>query len=103
MPRSCTFLLAVAAALTVWIAPALALDRSPSPGVPASAVTHAADLDRPIYGRRYRGLGSWHWRNRAAYTRWLHNEYVVAGYPVNQYRSPTYYWVYPCCYPYRHW
>lgn len=23
-----------------------------------------------------------HWRYRAAYTRWLHNEYVRAGYPV---------------------
>ena len=104
MRRSWAFPLALAAALTVCIAPASALDRPPSPGVPASSVVRAADPDRPMYGRGYRGVGShWHWRDRAAYTRWLHNEYVVAGFPVNQYRSPTYYWVVPCCYHYRHW
>jgi hypothetical protein len=103
MRRSCAVSIALAAALTVWIAPARALDL-PSPGAPANAVVPAADLDRPAFGRRAHRFGSHgHWRNRAAYVRWLHNEYVVAGYPVNQYRSPTYYWVPACCYAYRRW
>ncbi len=103
MRRFRAFPLALAVTLAVWAAPALALDRPPSPGAPASTTIHVADLDRPAFGRRHHAGHHWHWRKRAAYTRWLHNEYVVAGYPVNQYRSPTYYWVYPCCYRYRHW
>lgn len=31
-----------------------------------------------------------HWRYRAAYTRWLHNEYVRAGYPVRHPSRRTY-------------
>jgi hypothetical protein len=103
MRRSRALTLALAATLTVWIGPALALDRPPSPGVPGSAAIRVADLDRPGVGRRhYRG--GHHWRSKAAYVRWLHNEYVVAGYPVNQYRTPTYRWVDACCYyGYRRW
>lgn len=42
-------------------------------------LVHIADLDSQYRGR----VGEHaHWRYRAAYTRWLHNEYVRAGYPV---------------------
>ena len=39
----------------------------------------------------------WHWRYRAAYTRWLHNEYTRAGYPVRHHQFRTYVRVVPCC------
>jgi hypothetical protein len=103
MRRFSAIPLALAATLTLGFAPALALDRLAAPGLGGTAVTRVADLDRPAHPRRHYGVRSHgHWRTQAAYTRWLHNEYVVAGYPVNQYRSPTYYLVYPCC-ARRHW
>ena len=102
MRRSGLVVLALAAMSVLSIAPAHALDRLASPASNrASIVTRIADLDRPMHARRYRGGSDW--RYRAAYTRWLHNEYVVAGYPVHQYRTPTYYWIEPCCYRHRHW
>ena len=52
-----------------------------------SAVVLAADLDAPTRAHQP-GHGRvdsyWNWRYRAAYTRWLHNEYVKAGYPVRR-------------------
>ena len=103
MGRITPVALGLAAALTLWTGPALAFDRLASPGAPATIVTLVADLDRPAHTRRYRGGSHANWRYRAAYTRWLHNEYVVAGYPVHQYRSPTYFWVDACCHHRRHW
>jgi hypothetical protein len=95
--------LTLAAGLALFAAPALALDRPAHPEG-GSLVERVADLDRPTYRlERHHHAGAYaHWRYRAAYTRWLHNEYVVAGYPVNQYRSPTYYWVRSCCIRRRH-
>jgi hypothetical protein len=105
--RLASIALVLGAALGLWTAPALAFERLVQPAGEPSVVVRVADLDRSTYTRTHRELasGRWSWRYRAAYTRWLHNEYVVAGYPVNQYRAPTYYWVEPCCYrhAYRHW
>jgi hypothetical protein len=51
-----------------------------------SPVILAADLDAPA--RMHSGHGRpesyWNWRYRAAYTRWLHNEHVRAGYPIRR-------------------
>ena len=87
--------LALAATLALLAVPALAFDRPAHPS--GGIVTRVADLDRPTHAPHYRRETYVHWRNRAAYTRWLHNEYVVAGYPVNQYRSRTYVWVPAVC------
>jgi hypothetical protein len=87
--------LALAAGLALLVVPAFALDRPAHPS--GGIVTRVADLDRPAIGHPYRRDSYAHWRYRAAYTRWLHNEYVVAGYPVNQYRARTYFWVHEVC------
>jgi hypothetical protein len=42
-------------------------------------LVQVADVDSQ---HRLRSGAHAHWRYRAAYTRWLHNEYVRAGYPV---------------------
>jgi hypothetical protein len=56
------------------------------PSRPESPVILAADLDaaaRPHAGHG-RADSYWNWHYRAAYTRWLHNEYVRAGYPIRR-------------------
>jgi hypothetical protein len=51
-----------------------------------SPVILAADLDAPARAQPGQGrVDSYgNWRYRAAYTRWLHNEYVKAGYPIRR-------------------
>jgi hypothetical protein len=69
-------------------------------------VAPVADLDRSldVRPRSHRADAYWYWRYRAAYTRWVHNEYVRAGFPVRHpqlrtyVRADTY-----CCRRYRHW
>ena len=74
--------LVLAAAISV---PALAnaLDKPPHTESP---LILAADLDAPARAHPGHGradsYGNWHYR--AAYTRWLHNEHVRAGYPVRR-------------------
>ena len=80
--------------------PALAFERLPQPTAGAPLVTSVADLDTSprVRGDRYRGSDvRWQWRYRAAYTRWLHNEYSRAGYPVQHRQFRTYVHVVPCC------
>jgi hypothetical protein len=104
MRRHLAFPIALAMTLCAWISPALALERPPAAPAFEGTVVRIADLDRPAGARRLHRANAYaHWRYRAGYIRWLHNEYVVAGYPVNQYRSPTYYWVGACCHYYRRW
>jgi hypothetical protein len=78
--------------------PAAAHPRLPSPaGDGASLVVPAADLDwTGRAGRSRHSRADWHWRYRAAYTRWLHNEYVRAGYPVRHFDLLTHDWVFDC-------
>jgi hypothetical protein len=91
------------ALLLVAASPVLALDRVPDPGSGGSAVVRAADLDSRGYGHAYRSRGHWDWRYRAAYTRWMHNEYLRAGYPVGHPHFRTYARDYPVCCRHRHW
>lgn len=95
--------LALSAAL--YAAPVLALDRVPLAGNADSAVVPAADLDRPARDtyRTGRADSYWYWRYRAAYTRWMHNEYSRSGFPVRHRQFRTYARAYPCCQGYRHW
>ena len=46
----------------------------------------AADMDAPARAHPAPGRADtyWNWQYRAAYTRWLHNEYVKAGYPIRR-------------------
>lgn len=82
---------------------ATAFDRLPPPDS-GSLVTTVADLDAPRSAYRpYRADVYWHWRYRAAYVRWMHNEYVRAGYPVRHRQFRTYARVYKCCYYHRRW
>ena len=55
--------------------------------------------------RHYHADAYWHWRYRAAYTRWMHNEHVRAGYPVRLRHSRTYMRADAChgCQRHRHW
>ncbi len=69
---------AAIAALTL-AAPQAQAFNSPAAIESQQLVTRVADLDRP---HPYRARGHWYWRERAAYTRWLHNEYKNAGHPV---------------------
>ena len=78
----------------ILMAPAAAFERLPQPRADNPLVTPVADLDTP---RRARSDMRWHWRYRAAYTRWLHNEYARAGYPVEHRQFRTYVRVTPCC------
>ncbi len=51
-----------------------------------SPVILAADLSAPAHAQPGHGradsYGNWHYR--AAYTRWLHSEYIRAGYPIRR-------------------
>jgi hypothetical protein len=89
--------LALALSMMFGANSALALDRPARPAADSHFVMRVADLDRPARVHRHHRQYYQYWRYRAAYTRWLHNEYVVAGYPVHQYRAPTYFWVYDRC------
>ncbi len=100
--------LASLAAITVSATPSLSLDRPGRPPAESdSAVMRVADLDRPSSRRHAHARHVdtyWHWRYRARYTRWLHNEYVNAGYPVRHTYSRTYVVVADgCCWRHRHW
>ena len=93
----------IALALPLCVQPALALDLPARPGVNESALIRVADLDGPTYNRRHADA-YWYWRYRASYTRWMHNEYVRAGYPVRHRQFRTYERVVgACCQRYRHW
>ena len=100
--------LASLAAITVSATPSLSLDRPGRPPAESdSAVMRVADLDRPSSRRHAHARHVdtyWHWRYRARYTRWLHNEYVNAGYPVRHTYSRMYVVVAGgCCWRHRHW
>lgn len=97
--------MALIVSLELHTVPVLALDRLPAPGGAASLVARVADLDRPSSARSYRHRAEayWHWHYRAAYTRWMHNEYVRAGYPVRHRQFRTYVHTDSCCIRYRHW
>jgi hypothetical protein len=98
--------LASLAAIAASATPSLSLDRPARPPADASAVMRVADLDGPRSQRLagYRQVDTyWHWRERARHTRWLHNEYVNAGYPVRHaWRRTTVVVVDGCCWR-RHW
>ena len=96
----------MALALPLCAQPVLAFERLALPGDAVSPVVRVADLDRPMHThsyRHYRADSYFYWRYRAAYTRWIHNEYVRAGYPVRhrQFRTMTRADV--CCRGHRHW
>lgn len=100
MRRPLASFVALALSLALCASPALALDRLPKPANGPSAVVRVADLDAPLPRnghRRYFTDSYWHWRYRAAYTRWIHNEYVRAGYPVRHRQLRTYARAYDCC------
>lgn len=100
MRRPLALLMALALPLTLCASPTLALDHLPKPVYGPSPVVRVADLDAPLqrYGHRaYLADSYWQWRYRAAYTRWIHNEYVRAGYPVRHRQFRTYARAYDCC------
>jgi hypothetical protein len=96
---------AAASVLSALACPAMAFDRLPQPNAGTdSLVITVADLDRTAGTHRiHRADAYWHWRYRAAYVRWMHNEYVRAGYPVRHRQFRTYARVYNCCTYDRHW
>jgi hypothetical protein len=96
----------MALALPLCAQPVLAFERLALPGDAVSPVVRVADLDRPMHThsyRRDRADSYWYWRYRAAYTRWVHNEYVRAGYPLRYREFRTYERFYDCCRSHRHW
>ena len=97
----------LASALTLSATPAPALDLTHRPDTSAPVVVPVADLDRagPVRAYRYHADAYWHWRYRAAYTRWMHNERVRAGYPVRLRHNRIYVRADAChgCERGRHW
>jgi hypothetical protein len=99
-------LVLMALALPLCAQPAFALDRLALPGDAESPVIRAADLDRPLHThsyRPYRADSYWYWRYRATYSRWMYNESVRAGYPVQHRQFRTYERFDACCRGHRHW
>jgi hypothetical protein len=94
------------AALALTPTPSLAMERLAKPSGAATVVTRIADSDRP---RRFRMIHIYHrkpaWLVRAHANRWLHYQYVNAGYPVRHTHRSTYtYFPGPlCCGYYGHW
>ena len=77
--------------------PAAAFERLPQPDAGASLMTAVADLDARDRVYRHRDSDGYRAHYRAAYTRWLHNEYVRAGYPIEHKQYRTYVRAVPCC------
>jgi hypothetical protein len=90
-------LTALALPLVLCAAPTLALDRPAMPAGSQLPIIRIADLDRPADYRAYRGDAHGNWRYRAAYSRWLHNEYKASGYPVRHPHYRVYARAWPCC------
>lgn len=100
--------LALPLVLSATPTPTLALDRLHRPDTSAPVVVPVADLDHTAHARPYRHHHAdayWHWRYRAGYTRWMHNEHVRAGYPVRLRHGRTYIRADAChgCDRGRHW
>ena len=79
--------LVLLAVVTLFSVSAGALDRSARA---ESLVVRVADMDTPHQSAHGRADSYRHWRYRAAYTRWLHTEYVRAGHPVRHPSRRTY-------------
>lgn len=96
-------LVLMALALPLCAQPAFALDRLALPR--ESPVIRAAGLDRSLHTHSYRRRADayWYWRYRATYSRWMYNEYVRAGYPVQHRQFRTYKRADVCCRGHRHW
>ena len=84
--------------------------RSAKPENADTRVTRTADVDRPErkhgQARIHRGGSSEYWHYRLGATRWLHYQYVNAGYPASRYEGEVYYTTFPgdyCCGYRRHW
>jgi hypothetical protein len=111
--------LLAAFAILAWMSctsPSYAIERLANPARHTTLVTRIADLDQPAAHRhryhRHAGLhhhhrGHWHWKQRAYASRWLHFQYVNAGYPVRHYHRDIIYTYLPhhccCCSHHRHW
>jgi hypothetical protein len=100
--------LAAGAAIALFATPAAATSRLANPSHADSLVTRTADVNRPEskhgQARIRRGGSSEYWHYRLGAARWLHYQYVNAGYPASRYE--VYYSTFPgdhCCGYRRHW
>jgi hypothetical protein len=108
---------AAGAAMALWTAPSSAMQPVAKPAGASALVTRTADggqaaapkkaKHRPV--RVYRGDRGEYWHYRLSAGRWLHNQYVNAGYPVDRYQGEITYVTFPggpCCGHHRfhrHW
>jgi hypothetical protein len=107
--------LASLAAIVLWAAPASAMQRVASPSGEGTLVARIADADKPAarkdrkhrHARIHRhGRGDAYWHYRLSASRWLHYQYVNAGYPARRYEGEVYYTYFPgddCCRHHRYW
>ena len=100
--------LVVGVAVATWSAPSSAMQRPAEPWGARTLVTRIADMEH--HGKRRRARAhrgnSAYWHYRLSSARWLHNQYVNAGYPARRYLSAgTYVYVRAdaCCGHHRHW
>ncbi len=94
---------AAGAAMALWTAPSSAMQRLGEPWGAHALLTRVADMDGGHARVRDR---SEYWQYRLEAARWLHDQYVNAGYPARRYRGGvTYVYVVddPCCGYRRHW
>jgi hypothetical protein len=115
--RKAVVLAAVAsfATIALCVTPSSAMQRVANPGEANVLVTPIADLDRQAarpdrkHGRAlvYRhGRDHGYWDHRLSAGRWLHYQYVNAGYPSRRHHKEVYYTYFPgdyCCRHHRHW
>ena len=103
--------LAAGAAVALFATPSAAAPRLVNPSDAGTLVTRVADVDRPAaraarHARVYHGGGREYWHYRLQAGRWLHDQYVSAGYPASRYEGEVYYTTFPgdyCCGYRRHW
>ncbi len=91
--------LASFATMALFASPCLAVEGIAKPAPATSLVTRVADkaapkrrLAPPYRAPRFRGpwYETWYWRERTGANRWLHFQYVNAGFPVRHYPRGIY-------------
>jgi len=104
--RSLIALTAFASFAALAPTPSPATERLAKPAGATTLVTRTADTGRPWRFRMIHIHRKPAWLVRAHANRWLHYQYVNAGYPVRHYDYGTYYTYLPgplCCGYGRHW
>ena len=106
--------LVAGAGIALWASPSSAVQRVADPSDANSLLARTADVERTAarragkkrHARVYREGRGEYWHYRLSAGRWLHQQYVNAGYPAQRYAGEVTYAAFPggyCCGYRRHW